>query len=235
MPFDPATHPLTALEARVLATLMEKARTVPDSYPLTLNAVVTGCNQKTAREPVMQVSDAQAQEALDSLRQRSLVFETSGGRATRYEHNFQRVVGVPDQAAALLGLLMLRGPQTAGELRINAERWHRFADISSVEAFLDELQNRSAEKGGPLVVLLPRAPGAREPRWAHLLCGPADTSQQVHGSHPAPSLDTPAPALQARVQALEAEVASLQATVRRLCDELGLVPGLTSMSPPGQD
>ena len=235
MPFDPATHPLTALEARVLATLMEKARTVPDSYPLTLNAVVTGCNQKTAREPVMQVSDAQAQEALDSLRQRSLVFETSGGRATRYEHNFQRVVGVPDQAAALLGLLMLRGPQTAGELRINAERWHRFADISSVEAFLDELQNRSEEKGGPLVVLLPRAPGAREPRWAHLLCGPIDTSQQAYGGHPAPSLDTPAPALQARVQALEAEVASLQATVRRLCDELGLVPGLTSMSPPGQD
>ena len=235
MPFDPAIHPLTALEARVLATLMEKARTVPDSYPLTLNAVVTGCNQKTAREPVMQVSDAQAQEALDSLRQRSLVFETSGGRATRYEHNFQRVVGVPDQAAALLGLLMLRGPQTAGELRINAERWHRFADISSVEAFLDELQNRSAEKGGPLVVLLPRAPGAREPRWAHLLCGPVDTSQQAYGGHPAPSLDTPAPALQARVQALEAEVASLQATVRRLCDELGLVPGLTSMSPPGQD
>ena len=132
MPFDPATHPLTALEARVLATLMEKARTVPDSYPLTLNAVVTGCNQKTAREPVMQVSDAQAQEALDSLRQRSLVFESSGGRATRYEHNFQRVVGVPDQAAALLGLLMLRGPPTAGELRINTERWHRFADISSV-------------------------------------------------------------------------------------------------------
>ena len=142
---------------------------------------------------------------------------------------------MPDQSAALLGLLMLRGPQTAGELRINAERWHRFADISSVEAFLDELQNRSAEKGGPLVVLLPRAPGAREPRWAHLLCGPVDTSTQAYGCHPAPSLDTPAPALQARVQALEAEVASLQATVRRLCDELGLVPGLTSMSPPGQD
>jgi uncharacterized protein YceH (UPF0502 family) len=79
MPFDPAIHPLTAIEARVLATLMEKARTVPDSYPLTLNSLVTGCNQKTSREPVMQVSEAEAQEALDSLRQRSLVFETSGG------------------------------------------------------------------------------------------------------------------------------------------------------------
>ena len=228
-------RPLTPLEARVLATLMEKARTVPDTYPLSLNLVVTGCNQKTSREPVMTVTDAQAQEALDDLKALSLVVESHGSRVAKYEHNFQRVYGVPDQSAALLGLLMLRGPQTAGELRINAERWHRFADISSVEAFLDELQNRSEEKGGPLVVLLPRAPGAREPRWAHLLCGPVDTSQQAYGGHPAPSLDTPAPALQARVQALEAEVASLQATVRRLCDELGLVPGLTSMSPPGQD
>jgi uncharacterized protein YceH (UPF0502 family) len=83
-------------------------------------------------------------------------------------------VGVPEQSAVLLGLLMLRGPQTAGELRINSERWYRFADISSVDAFLDELQDRSEEKGGPLVVKLPRAPGAREQRWAHLLCGPVD-------------------------------------------------------------
>ena len=232
MPFDPAIHPLTALEARVLATLMEKARTVPDSYPLTLNAVVTGCNQKTAREPVMQVSDAQAQEALDSLRQRSLVFETSGGRATRYEHNFQRVVGVPDQAAALLGLLMLRGPQTAGELRINTERWHRFADISSVEAFLDELRERSADKGGPLVVLLPRAPGAREPRWAHLLCGPVDTSAVAPASNGGGSGGS---ALQARVESLEAQVAALQATVQRLCAELGMTSDVAPMSPPGQE
>jgi uncharacterized protein YceH (UPF0502 family) len=94
----------------------------------------------------------------------SLVFESSGSRTTRWEHNFQRGVGVPEQSAVLLGLLMLRGPQTAGELRINAERWYRFADISSVEAFLDELQERSAEKGGPLVVQA--APRARRPRAA---------------------------------------------------------------------
>lgn len=220
MPFDPATRPLTPNEARVLATLMEKARTVPDSYPMSLNGLLTGCNQKTSRDPVMTLSDAQAQEALDSLKLLTLAFESSGNRITRWEHNFQRGVGVPEQSAVLLGLLMLRGPQTAGELRINSERWYRFADISSVEAFLDELQERSAEKGGPLVVQLPRAPGAREQRWAHLMCGPVDTSQQTYASHPAPSQDTPA--LQARVQALEVEVASLQATVRRLCDELGL-------------
>jgi uncharacterized protein YceH (UPF0502 family) len=167
-------RPLSPVEARVLATLMEKARTVPDSYPLTLNMVVTGCNQKTARDPIMQIDDEQAQLALDALKGLSLVFETSGRRVTRFEHNFQRVFHVPEQSAVVLGLLMLRGPQTAGELRINTERWYRFADISSVEGFLEELQDRSEEKGGPLVVKLPRAPGAREQRWAHLVCGPVD-------------------------------------------------------------
>ena len=230
MPFDPTTRPLTAAEARVLATLMEKARTVPDSYPMSLNGLVTGCNQKTSRDPVMNLSDAEAQEALDSLKLLTLAFESSGNRTTRWEHNFQRGVGVPEQSAVLLGLLMLRGPQTAGELRINAERWYRFADISSVEAFLDELQERSAEKGGPLVVLLPRAPGAREQRWAHLLCGPVtvDTVAPSPGS----GGSTSSAALQARVDTLEAQVAALQATVQRLCTELGIAH---EMSPPGQD
>ncbi|MCE1192285.1 MAG: YceH family protein [Acidovorax sp.] len=232
MPFDPSARPLTPNEARVLATLMEKARTVPDSYPLSLNALVTGCNQKSSREPVMTLSEAEAQEALDELKRLTLAFETSGNRTTRWEHNFQRGVGVPDQSAVLLGLLMLRGPQTAGELRINAERWYRFADISSVEAFLDELQERSPEKGGPLVVQLPRAPGAREQRWAHLLCGLVDVSTPPTTTLAA----SPAPqALQARVEVLEAQVAALQATVQRLCSELGIAPDAAAMSPPGQD
>jgi len=232
MPFDPATRPLTAIEARVLGTLMEKARTVPDSYPLTLNLLVTGCNQKTTREPVMHVLDAQAQEALDELKRLSLVHESSGGRTPRWEHNFQRGVGVPEQSAVLLGLLLLRGPQTAGELRINAERWYRFADISSVEAFLDELQERSAEKGGPLVLQLPRAPGAREQRWAHLLCGPVDAAALSQGSVPGSAGAAPA-ALQARVEVLEAQVAALQASVQRLCSELGLCE-LLPLPGPGQ-
>jgi hypothetical protein len=234
MPFDPTTRPLTPHEARVLATLMEKARTVPDSYPMSLNSLVTGCNQKTSRDPVMQLSDAEAQEALDSLKLLTLAFESSGNRTTRWEHNFQRGVGVPEQSAVLLGLLMLRGPQTAGELRINAERWYRFADISSVEAFLDELQERSAEKGGPLVVQLPRTPGAREQRWAHLMCGPVDTSSS-HAPQPGTGATGPSPALQARVDALEAEVASLRATVQRLCAELGMAADAAPMSPPGQE
>ena len=229
MPFDPRQRPLTAPEARVLATLLEKSRTVPDSYPLTLNSLVSGCNQKTSREPIMQLTDNDALQALETLRQQSLVVEIGGARVARWEHNFERGIGVPLQAAALLGLLMLRGPQTAAELRLNAERWHRFADTSSVEAFLEELAERSDDKGGPLVTLLPRAPGAREPRWAQLLCGPVD----VEALQAAASAGTPAaPALQARVEALEAEVAALQATVRRLCAELGLDAAL---SPPGQD
>lgn len=212
-------RPLSALEARVLGTLMEKARTVPDSYPLSLNAVVAGCNQKSSREPVMNVSDSEAQEALESLKQLSLAFESSGSRVARWEHNFQRGIGVPEQSAVLLGLLMLRGPQTAGELRINCERWYRFADISSVEAFLEELRERSEEKGGPLVVKLPRAPGAREQRWAHLLCGPVDAA--VASAGPAEPADS---SLARRVATLEAEVAALRASVAGLCEQLGVSP-----------
>ena len=220
MPFDPRISPLSAAEARVLATLLEKSRTVPDSYPLTLNSLVSGCNQKTSREPVMQLSDGEAQEALDELRRRSLVNEIGGARTSRWEHNFQRGVGVPDQSAVLLALLMLRGPQTAGELRINAERWHRFADISSVEGFLDELQSRSDEKGGPLTVLLPRAPGAREPRWTHLLCGPVDISA-LAAAAPAEPVSSSSNALTQRVESLETEVAQLRAALRRLGEQLG--------------
>ena len=159
-----------------------------------------------------------------------LAVEISGSRATRYEHNFPRGIGVPDQSAVLLALLALRGPQTAGELRINSERWHRFADISSVEAFLDELRERSEEKGGPLVQQLPRAPGAREQRWMHLLCGPIDIAALQTASSPAAA----ATGMQQRVEALEAEVAQLRATVQQLCDALGVAPTLAA-SEPAQD
>ena len=222
-------RPLTPIEARVLGTLMEKARTVPDSYPLSLNSLVLGCNQKTSRDPLMEVSDTQAQEALDALKLPGLVLEGSGSRVTRYEHNFQRAVGVPEQSAVLLGLLMLRGPQTAAELRLNSERWYKFADVSSVEGFLNELQERSDDRGGPLAVLLPRAAGAREPRWIHLLCGmPVGLQVGVQASYDATEniADTDhqegRAALTARVTTLENELALLRSTVQKLCAELGL-------------
>lgn len=229
-----AFSPLTPVEARVLATLMEKARTVPDSYPLSLNTLVIGCNQKTTRDPIMNLSEAEILTALDDLKTRDLVRPASGSRVARFEHNFQRGVGVFEQAAVLLGMLMLRGPQTAGELRLNTERWYRFADISSVDGFLEELQDRSEEKGGPLVVKLPRAPGAREQRWAHLLCGPVDADALAAGGSAAPSSNTSA--LEARVVVLENEVAQLRATVDKLCAELG-IPNVASdtsapLSPP---
>jgi uncharacterized protein YceH (UPF0502 family) len=214
--------PLTAAEARVLGTLMEKARTVPDSYPMSLNAIVSGCNQKSSRDPITNLGEADVQEALDGLKRRSLAFTTRGSRVDRWEHNFQRALVVPEQSAVLLALLMLRGPQTAGELRIHSERWYRFADISSVEAFLDELRNRTEERGGALVVQLPRAAGAREARWAHLLCGPVDAA--ALSAEPAAAGETGAVGLAERVRTLESEVAQLRAQVQDLATQLGLSP-----------
>jgi uncharacterized protein len=211
---------LTLAEARVLGTLMEKARTVPDSYPMTLNSLVAGCNQKSSRDPISSLTDSEVQEALDGLKRQSLAFTTRGSRVERWEHNFQRAMVVPEQSAVLLGLLMLRGPQTAGELRIHSERWYRFADISSVEGFLEEMRDRSEEKGGPLVVQLPRAAGAREARWAHLLCGPVDIAAAAADAPAAPVEG----GLAARVAALESEVAELRAAVDDLRSQLGLSP-----------
>src|SRR5438874_8385953 len=163
---------LSRAETRVLGVLVEKQRTVPDTYPLTLNALVAGCNQKTSRDPILELTESDVQAALDALKTLSLVVESSGSRVMRYAHNVERVLGVPSQAVAILAVLMLRGPQTAGELRINCDRLHPFADISAVEGFLQELATRAA---GALVVELPRAPGTREARWAHLLSGPYES------------------------------------------------------------
>jgi len=214
---------LSMLEARVLGVLVEKAHTVPDSYPLSLNALVAGCNQKTAREPVISATDAEVQAAADALKGLSLAFESSGSRVTRHEHNMGRALGLPSQSVAVLATLMLRGPQTSAELRANSERLHRFADVSSVDAFLDELANRSAEKGGPLVLKLPRAPGAREARWAHLLCGAVDVAAL---GVPAESDDFVATsevaALKAQQAVLQRELSELRALVERLYAELGV-------------
>lgn len=220
---------LSPLEARVVAVLVEKQATVPDTYPLSLNALVAGCNQKTAREPVMNVDESQVLTALDALKSMSLVFEGSGSRVVRYEHNLGRVLVVPSQAVALLATLMLRGPQTAAELRAHSERLHRFADVSSVEGFLEEL----AERYPPKVVKLPRAPGAREARWMHLLCGEPDAALLQGGAAASAGVATvdldELAVLRAEHRQLAAEVASLRALVGRLAAELGI-----SIDPPPQ-
>jgi hypothetical protein len=205
------TRQLSLLETRVLGTLYEKQHTVPDSYPLTLNALVLGCNQKTSRSPVMEATEAEVQAALDGLKSANCVMETSGGRVSRYSHNVERVLQVPAQSAAILTVLMLRGPQTAGELRINCERLHSFSDISAVQGFLDELAARPA---GPLVVELPRVPGSRENRWAHLLSG----APRIE----APVAETRDVSLKANVERLESELAELKALVARISKATGI-------------
>jgi uncharacterized protein len=216
-------RPLSLLEARVLGVLVEKAHTVPDSYPLSLNTLTLGCNQKTARDPVINATEAQVQTAVDALKALNLAFESSGSRVSRFEHNLGRALALPSQSVALLAALVLRGPQTASELRANTERLHRFADVSSVEAFLDELAARPQEKGGALALKLPRAPGAREPRWTQLLCGPVDVSAMPT----APADEdfvavSEVAALKAQQTALQAEVGELRAQIDRLYRELGV-------------
>lgn len=216
---------LTPVEARVLAVLVEKQATVPDTYPLSLNALTAGCNQKTAREPVMNLAESEVLNALDGLKRQSLVFEGSSSRVTRYEHNLPRGVAVSVPAAALLATLALRGPQTVAELRANAERLHRFADNPAVEAVLQEL----ADRFPPRAVLLPRAPGAREARWAHLLCGeallPAGAPTAAGSDEDRMSVGE-AVNFKAEVKAELArqaeEIATLRALVLRLAGELGI-------------
>jgi uncharacterized protein YceH (UPF0502 family) len=213
---------LSLLETRVLGVLVEKQHTVPDTYPLTLNALVAGCNQKTSRDPVIDAGDADVQATVDRLRALSLVVESSGGRVMRYAHNTGRVLGVPEQSVALLAALMLRGPQTAGELRIGTERLHRFADISAVEGFLHEL---AARPEGPLVAELPRQPGARETRWTHLLSGvPAVPEAPAAASGTVTVASSELATLKANLARIEGEVAALKDVVAKLCAELGVRP-----------
>jgi uncharacterized protein YceH (UPF0502 family) len=214
---------LSLLDTRVIGVLVEKQHTVPDTYPLTLNSLLAGCNQKTSRDPILNASEAEVQATIDHLRALTLVIESSGGRVMRYAHNVERVLGVPSQAVALLAAMMLRGPQTVGELRIGTERLHRFADVSTVEAFLQELAARTA---GPLVTELPRQPGARETRWTHLLSGPPTiatvaAAQEAEGGAEVVTIGEIA-ALKANVTQLQRELAEVKAKVARLCGELGI-------------
>lgn len=202
---------LAFLEARILGVLVEKEKTTPDAYPLTLNSLTAGCNQKSSRDPVLSASESEVQTALEELRGRTLILETYGasGRVLRYAQNFGKVYGLPQASVSLLAMLALRGSQTVSELRANCERLYHFDDASSVEAYLEELAARSS---GALVVKLQKQSGSREHRWAHLLCGEVTMPRaRDEASHGATRLE-----LEERVSQLELKVAELQAAISQI-------------------
>ncbi len=203
---------LTLLEARILGVLVEKEKTTPDAYPLTLNSLTAGCNQKSSREPVMNADESEVQSALKELRGRLLVLETYGasGRVLRYAQNFGKCYGLPMTSVALLSVLMLRGAQTVSELRANCERLYHFDDASSVEAYLEELAARS---NSALVARLPKQTGSREHRWAHLLCGQPSVPTGPGNGRDGDVGDS---ALEERISRLETEVGELRNIISRI-------------------
>ena len=208
---DSKVEPLHPIEVRVLGSLLEKDLTTPEYYPLTLNALQNACNQKSSREPIVNYDETTVAQGLELLRQKQLVLKVTGAghRVEKYAHRLGETLNLGRRELALLCVLMLRGPQTPGELRINCERLHRFADLSAVEGFLQELAARPA---GALVVQLARLPGARETRWAHLLSGTPENNVPAEAAVSLPE----STALEARVARLEAEVTELRAALDKL-------------------
>jgi len=199
---------LTPIEARVLGSLIEKETTTPEYYPLTLNALTSACNQKSNREPVMELDEKTVVRAIESLRDKRLVMRVSGAgaRVPKYRHDIPSVFNFSAQQLSLIGVLMLRGPQTAGELRTRTGRLYEFDDLAKVETTLEELMKRD---DGPYVVKLPREAGRREQRYAHLFCGEVKFEE----SEIVLPLEKAALAVQAeneRIAALEREVTTLR-------------------------
>ncbi|MEB8217920.1 YceH family protein [Citrobacter braakii] len=212
-------YELTATEARVIGCLLEKQVTTPEQYPLSVNGVVTACNQKTNREPVMNLSESDVQDQLDNLVKRHFLRTVSGfgNRVTKYEQRFCNSefgnLKLSAGEVALITTLLLRGAQTPGELRSRASRMYEFSDMAEVESTLEKLATR---EDGPYVVRLAREPGKRESRYMHLFCGDVDEAMATTDELPAVSGD-----LQARVDALETDVAELKQRLDSLLAHLG--------------
>lgn len=206
------THQLDAAEVRILGALIEKQALTPDAYPMTLNGLLTACNQLTSREPVMQLSEAELSQAISSLLEQKLIGERlpAGSRVAKYEHRLPYAWNIDGARLAALCVLLLRGPQTSAEIRSKAGRIYAFSGVEEVDTALAAL----ADKYPPLVVKLERQPGEREARWAHLLSG----EPTLPISAPAASIDV---GLAGRVAALEAEVAALKTRLAELEELLG--------------
>ncbi|MGH8806831.1 MAG: YceH family protein [Noviherbaspirillum sp.] len=205
---------LDPFEVRVLAVLAEKEALTPDNYPLSLNALTNGCNQLSSRDPVMSISEVTVQEVLQRLTQRKLVSEVhqAGARVAKYEHRMRMKWTLEQDKLAVLTMLMLRGVQTAGEIRSRSGRLHEFSTVAEVEAGLQFL----IDKFPPLAARLARAPGTKEARYAHLLSGEESLERQEVAASFSAGLETPR---QDRVTQLEAEVARLRGEVERLSEQ----------------
>jgi uncharacterized protein YceH (UPF0502 family) len=210
-----ATPRLTETEARLLGCLIEKEATTPDVYPLTINAAQSAANQKTAREPVMNLDPGAVNYGLRQLEQKGLARQVFSSRAERYEHRAASYFNVPQQQVVLLGLLLLRGAQTAHELLARSDRLHRFADADDLRHQLERLIQRD------LLVQIPRGPGQREDRYMHLLCGPVDVAAISARVPTSPEGGAESLELAARVQQLENEVAQLREQLAQLRSSLG--------------
>jgi uncharacterized protein len=210
---------LDPVEIRVLGTLLEKEQTTPEACPLSVNALLAGCNQKTNREPVMDLTESQVVDALDRLRQDVLVWRSEGARTERWQQSVVRRWGLDRGGKALMTLLLLRGPQTAGELRTRSERLHPFTALEEVEEALRQM----AAIDEPLVAELPRRPGQKETRWTHLV-------GDVPEPQPAELAEPPAAALAASRSgpSLAQRVEVLEETVRRLSADLEELKSLLS-------
>ncbi len=199
---------LSDVEARVLGTLIEKQLTTPEYYPLSLNALTNACNQKSNRNPVMSLLEGDVLTVLDSLRGKRLAWElkTAGGRVTKYEHNLTPRWEMLPQEIAVLCVLLLRGPQTAGEIRGRTGRMFDFGDLSEVQETLMKLAKR---EDGPFVVELARLAGTKESRYAHLFCGEPQPGELLLAQATAPDATGPAQSAE-RLEALESDVAALR-------------------------
>jgi uncharacterized protein YceH (UPF0502 family) len=208
---------LTAAEARVLGALVEKEITTPDYYPLSLNALGNACNQRSNREPVMNLDEDDLRQALNGLERKQLAgrVRSGDGRVTKYEHWLGEAFNLSRAETALFCVLLLRGPQTPGELRGRTDRLHSFDEISDVLAGLQKLMERVP----PLAALLPRQPGTKESRYAHLLCGPVESIVQPMAAG-AQELAGHNPAHEERIAQLEATVAELRQQVADLNEKL---------------
>ncbi len=198
---------LTEIEARVLGSLVEKQLTTPEYYPLTMNALTAACNQKSNRDPVMSLDETSLLAAIDVLRDKNLVYlyYGSSSRTVKYKHMLASVYELDEAQVAIMALLFLRGPQTVGELRGRSDRLHEFGGIGEVQETIDGL----AKRDEPLVIALPKQPGQKEPRYAHLLFGDIDI-EALAASAAAPKAAVLSGAVNERIEALENEVKALR-------------------------